>query len=80
MVCTPHQKSIGLSNQENLIGRFLHKVWKRGEVGKPERKRSSDRPKHRWEWVILKWIFKKWDGVKWTGLIMLGIVAGREVV
>jgi len=27
----------------------MHNVWKRGELGKPERKRPLDRPMHRWE-------------------------------
>jgi hypothetical protein len=54
MFCTAHQKSVGLSNQEKLDGRDMHNVWKRGQVGKPERKRPPGRLIHRWEGNIEK--------------------------
>jgi hypothetical protein len=39
--------------------------------GKPEGRRATGRPKHRWEGDI-KMDLKKYDGRKWTGLIWMG--------
>jgi len=69
MFCTLHQKSIGLSNQEKLDGPDMHNVWKRGEMGKPERKRSPDRPMHRWEGNIEKDLQEvEWGEMDWIDL------------
>jgi hypothetical protein len=40
--------------------------------GKPEGRRSFERPRYRWG-IILKWILKKQDGRVWTGLVWLRI-------
>jgi hypothetical protein len=38
-------------------------------VGKTEGKRPLERPRRRWEGIILKWIFVKWDGgMDWINL------------
>jgi hypothetical protein len=41
-------------------------------VGKPEGKRSLERPRCRWK-IILDWILGKQDGKLCTGFICLGI-------
>ena len=69
MMCSPHQILFGWSNVEEWDERDVVHVWKRGEVGKPEGKKSLGRPRRRWE-KILRWIFRKWDG-GWTGLFWL---------
>jgi len=39
-------------------------------VGKPQGRRPTGRPKHRWEGDV-KMDVEKYDGRKWTGLIWL---------
>jgi hypothetical protein len=48
-------------------------------VGKPERKKSLGRPRHRWE-EILQWILKKWDRKAWNELIWFMIQTRCKLV
>jgi hypothetical protein len=49
-------------------------------VGKPERKRSLGRPRHRWEDIIRTSLREIWRGELLTGFIWLKIGTGDGVL
>ena len=81
MICTAHQISFGLSNQEEWDGQGMWHVWETGEIhtglwlGDLSEGDRLEGVGIVWR-VILKWISRQWDVRTWTGLIWLRIETG----